>query len=77
MSGSTDKNVRIWSQESGQLVATLTDHTGAIISVDFSPKGGNFVTVDNCGQMILCASLHGPLFTKSLTGVSPGSYESK
>jgi WD40 repeat protein len=38
-SGSFDKTVRLWDTASGELLATLTEHEGAVISVAFSPDG--------------------------------------
>jgi WD40 repeat protein len=37
--GSSDKTVRLWDLATGQVTATLTHHSGFVVSVAFSPDG--------------------------------------
>jgi WD40 repeat protein len=39
VSGSTDTTIKLWSLKSGELLYTLTGHSGAMISLAFSPDG--------------------------------------
>ena len=38
-SGSTDTTVKIWHLATGELLNTLTEHSGSVKSVTFSPDG--------------------------------------
>ncbi len=39
VSGSYDKNIKLWNVETGQEIKTLVGHTSSVKSVAFSPDG--------------------------------------
>lgn len=53
--GSSDKKIKIWNTETGELVKTLNDHKDIVYSVEFNPNnnylysGGidNFILIWN------------------------------
>ena len=44
VSGSNDKNIKLWSVETGQEIKTLVGHSDAVHSVAFSPDGKTVVS---------------------------------
>ncbi|MGD8307126.1 MAG: WD40 repeat domain-containing protein [Ignavibacteria bacterium] len=44
ISGSSDKTIKVWNAESGDLIQTLTDHTSSIREVEFSPVLDRFAS---------------------------------
>ena len=39
MSGSHDKTIKVWRASNGELIKTLTGHSGTVTSLVFSPNG--------------------------------------
>ena len=44
LTGSDDKSARLWEADSGRLLATILGHSGAVLSVAFSPDGRRVLT---------------------------------
>jgi WD40 repeat protein/serine/threonine protein kinase len=51
--GSVDTTVKIWSADSGRLLATLRGHKGAVHAVAFSPDGKRLVSGSSDGRAIV------------------------
>ena len=44
VSGSGDNTVRVWDAVTGEVINTLTGHSGYVFSVSFSPDGSRIVS---------------------------------
>lgn len=67
VTASNDKNARIWDVTTGQVLTTLTGHSGEVRCAAFSPDGRRIVTTSNDGTARIWDSANGqPLAT--LTG---------
>ena len=53
VSGSSDKTIRLWNANTGQLITTLTGHADDVNSVSFSPDGSTVVSGSHDGTTLL------------------------
>lgn len=55
VSGSKDRGVQFWEQQSAQVQLMLQGHKNSVISIDLSPQGGILATGSGDWQARLCA----------------------
>jgi WD40 repeat protein len=47
--GSVDRTIKLWNRKTGEEIATLTGHTGAVMGLVFTPDGKNLISAGSGG----------------------------
>ena len=66
--GDEGSTVRLWDAETGNLLKSLTEHTGAVLSVSFSLDGKMLASAGTDGSVRLWSTETGNLL-KPFTGI--------
>ena len=51
--GSVDRTIKLWNRKTGEEIATLTGHTGAVMALVFTPDGKNLISAGNGGPDLM------------------------